>query len=108
MNFGHLRPSIDKLISLLTKVERHTRCASCGGATAITTAGASTSVPAGLRSVAIVKTSSSDTVTITLSDSTTYVMTEQGEVFIQSASGSGALPAYTIAGPGTWKWHGIK
>lgn len=109
MNFGDLKPVLDKIISLLTKVERHTGCASCGGDTPVTLAGVDASIPAGLKSVAIVKTSpSSDTVTITLSDASTYIMTENNEVFTDSSGGGASLPEYVIVGPGTWKWHGIQ
>lgn len=75
----------------------------------ITTGGSNTNVPSGLRSVAIVKTSANtDTVTITLSDGSTYEMKEGGEIFADSADEGRRLPDYIIAGPGTWKWHGIK
>lgn len=66
-------------------------------------------VPFGFRSLAIVKTSpNTDTVTITLSDGTTYQMKEYGEIFADAADDGRRLPAYVIAGPGTWKWHGIR
>lgn len=73
-----------------------------------TTAAGNENIPAGMKSVAIVKTSASDTVTITLSDGSTYIMTEKGEMFSDSADLGRKLPAYTITGPGTIKWHGIK
>jgi hypothetical protein len=66
------------------------------------------SVPAGLKTVSITKTSpNTDTVTITFPDGVTYDMTQPGEVFTHSADG-GRLPAYTVSGTGTVKWHGIK
>lgn len=112
--YGDLRGPLDKMIQMLKAIERHTRCTSCGGNggsigdAAITTAGTG-DVPAGLRSFSIVKTSpNTDTVTITLSDGSTYVMVEPGEVFVDAATPGGLLPDYTIAGPGVWKWHGIK
>lgn len=106
-NYGDFKGALDKIISTLRGIERHTGCASCGS-TNTTTAGTG-SVPAGLKSVAIVKTSSNaDTVILTLSDASTYTMTEQGEVFVQAASGNGSLPTYVKSGAGTIKWHGIK
>jgi hypothetical protein len=77
--------------------------------TQITSAGTTSPIPAGFKSVSLVKTSSNaDSVTITLSDASTYVMTEQGEVFTDGATDGALLPAYTISGTGTYKWHGIK
>jgi hypothetical protein len=109
MQFGDIRGTLQTIIDLLRRVDRNTHCTSCGGDAAITSAGTGSSIPAGFKSIAIIKTSSNaDTVTITLSDATTYVLTELGEVFADAASSGGVLPAYTIAGPGTWKWHGIK
>lgn len=106
--YGDLRGPFEKMIQLLKSIERHTRCNSCGGDPLISTAGTG-DVPAGLKSFAIVKTSSnSDIVNVTLSDGSIYQMIELGEVFIESANNGGVLPDYTIAGPGTWKWHGLK
>lgn len=101
---GELKPFFGEIARLLRTLVNNTCAAS---APAITTAGTG-SIPAGLRSVAIVKTSSNaDSVTITLSDGSTYTMTEQGEVFGDNAVVGGVLPAYTISGAGTIKWHGI-
>lgn len=108
-NFGDFKGSLDFIISLLKSINRHTECASCGGTANIASAGVSTSVPAGFKSIAIVKTSTnSDSNTITLSDGSTYPMTELGEVFVDAASPGSTLPAYTISGAGSWKWHGIQ
>jgi hypothetical protein len=74
----------------------------------ITSAGTG-NVPAGFKSVAIVKTSpDTDTVTVTLSDGTTYIMTEKGETITDAADEGTKLPAYGFSGAGTVKWHGIK
>lgn len=109
MNYGDLRPSLDFVITLLKQIERHTGCASCGGATVGTTAGEG-DVPAGLRSFSLVKTSEAGIVVITMSDATTYTLTEQGEVFIEAASPGGILPDYTVetSDGATWKWHGVS
>lgn len=107
--FGDLKGLFNYQSSLLKSIDRSLRCLSCGGDAAITTAGANSNVPEGMKSLALVKTSDdSDTVTITLSDSSTFQLTQQGEVFVDAASPGGVLPAYTVVGPGTWKWHGIK
>lgn len=67
------------------------------------------SIPAGYKSVAITKTSpNTDSVIITLSDGSTYTMTEQGEYFADGTDPGQRLPAYPISGTGTIKWHGIK
>lgn len=76
---------------------------------AITSAGTTSPIPAGFKSIAIVKTSvSTDSFVIAMSDASTYTMTLQGEVFGDSAGDNQTLPAYTITGTGTYKWHGIK
>lgn len=76
--------------------------------TQITSAGTG-SIPAGFKSISLVKTSSNaDTVIITLSDTSTFTMTELGEVFGDSSTDGNLLPAYTISGVGTFKWHGVK
>jgi len=109
MQFGDLRPSLKYITDLLKRIDRNTNCAACGNGAVGTTAGTG-DVPAGLRSFSLVKTSGSGSVTITMSDSTTYSLTEQGEVFIEAASAGGKLPDYAVVGSGgaTWKWHGIK
>jgi len=106
--YGDLRGPLDKIISILKGIERALTCATCRDN--VTTAGEDESVPAGLSSVAIVKTNGTGTVTITLSDGSTYDLTVLGEGFTDAASPNGKLPAYTIASgdSGTWKWHGIQ
>lgn len=76
----------------------------------VTSAGVGTSIPAGFKSIAITKTSSAGTVTITLSDGSTFALTAQNELFADAASQYYTLPAYTIAtaDAATWKWHGIQ
>lgn len=106
-NYGDFKGALDYIISLLKKIDRHTECAVCNVAPT-TTAGAGIDVPAGLRSVAIVKTSADGTVNVTMSDTSVYAMTAAGEVIVDSATGDAKLPAYPISGDGTWKWHGIK
>jgi hypothetical protein len=109
MDFFQIKGSLDYMISLLKGIERHTKCASCGGDAIITSAGVDTSIPAGFKSITIVKTSdNSDSVLVEMSDSSIYPITEQFEVFEDAASPNGVLPAYDISGDGTWKWHGIK
>lgn len=74
----------------------------------ITSAGIGT-IPAGFKSISIVKTSTNaDSVTITLSDASVFTMTEQGEVFVDSATDGNLLPTYIIGGAGIIKWHGVK
>lgn len=98
---GELRPFFGEIARLLRQIAGST----CSG-TATTTAGTG-SIPAGFKSVSIVKTSSNlDTVTLTLSDTSVYTMVELGEVFVDASNGT--LPAYTKGGAGTIKWHGIK
>lgn len=74
---------------------------------ATTSAGENSSIPAGFKSVAIVKTNDTGTVEITMSDASIYTLTEQGEGL---SDNSVNLPAYTIATSdgGEWKWHGIQ
>lgn len=105
--YGDLRGPLDKQIQLLKSIERALTCATCRDN--ITLAGTTGPIPAGLKSFVLVKTSSnSDTVVITLSDGSTYTLTEQGETFSDSLDGAGKLPEYQISGAGTFKWHGIK
>jgi hypothetical protein len=78
------------------------------GGNNITSAGTG-SIPAGFKSISIIKTSTNaDSVTLTLLDGTVYTMTELGEGFSDSASAGSLLPPYTKGGAGTIKWHGIK
>jgi len=107
MQFGDIRDTLNKMISLLKGIERHTRCETCS-ATVTTSAGANSSIPAGFRSVRVTQTSSTGTVAITMSDATTYTLNAQNEVF--EIPIGGVLPAITItAGSGgTWKWVAIK
>lgn len=107
--FGDLRGPLDKLIALNKRQVDLLACGTCQEN--VTSAGVDSSIPAGFKSIAIVKTSQdTDTVTITLSDGSTYDLTVLGESFEDAASPNGTLPAYTIAtgDGGTWKWHGIK
>ena len=106
--YGDLRGPLDKQIALLKRIEKLLGCSTCRENT--TTAGANVDVPAGLQSVAILKTNATGTVTITLSDGSTYDLTTQGEGFSDAATANGKLPIYSIASGdgGEWKWHGIK
>jgi hypothetical protein len=108
-SFFEFRGPLDTIIGLLKKIEKHLCClvSGGGGGETLEPSAGTGSIPAGFRSIAIVRTSSADDVTITLADATTYIMTAEGEVF-EDGIESGLLPAYTITGPGTWKWHGIK
>jgi len=115
--YGDLRGPLEKMIQLLKAVERQLTCLVCAsGASGViptvqeTVSGVNTSVPAGLTSVAIVKTNSTGTVNVTMSDASIYPLTQQGEGIADDASNGTVLPAYTIASSdgGTWKWHGIK
>lgn len=127
------------ILGKLKLIERHTHCTSCntnagggGGGnvtvvnpstdpvnvtivpstpptTQITSAGVAGPIPAGFKSIAIVKTSpNTDSVILTLSDASTYTLTELGETFIDAATAEQLLPVYAISGTGTFKWHGIK
>lgn len=98
MDFGNLRPSMDKLISLLKRIEHNTETKE------FSTSAGTGNIPAGFKSVSITNNHATDDVTITLSDASTYVL-KVGETFTDVAKGK--LPAYTIAG-GSHKWHGIK
>lgn len=109
VQYGDLRGPIEALIKLQKETNRLLGCANCQEN--ITSAGVDTDIPAGFKSIAIVKTSQDDdTVTITLSDGSTYDLTALGESFEDAASPNGKLPEYSIATAdgGTWKWHGIK
>lgn len=136
MELGDLQGFLNKMISQLKEIARHTRCMECdggsggtnvvvtntvadpvivtivpsaGGAVIQTTSAGTGTIPAGFKSISIVKTSTNiDSVTITLSDSSVYTMTEQGEVFVDAASEGNTLPTYIIAGAGIIKWHGVK
>jgi hypothetical protein len=127
------------ILGKLKLIERHTHCTSCntnagggGGGdvivtnpadnpvnvvivspttptTQITSAGTTSPIPAGFKSISIVKTSAvGDLVTIAMSDASSYSMSLQGEVFSDSATPEQLLPAYVMTGAGTFKWHGIK
>jgi hypothetical protein len=104
MEFGDLRPLLERIIADIQGIRRNTNNAGC--CVADTSASGSTSIPAGFGSVSIVLLSG--TATITLSDGSTYPLTTTGEVFTDVAPNGDSLPAYTITGSGTWKWHGIK
>lgn len=109
MNFGDLKPTLEHTIKLLKDIERHLKCSSCGGTDNITTGGTTGPIPAGMKTVTIVKTSTAaNSVIIGLSDATTYTLTEQWESFTETAPVGGVLPAYTFGGAGSFKWHGIK
>ena len=104
---GDLKPYFGEISRLLRSIAN----ALCRQITPIqqTTSAGTGSIPAGFKSVAIAKTSSNaDTVTLTLSDGSVYTMTELGEIFVDSASVSSFLPAYTKGGAGTIKWHGVN
>jgi hypothetical protein len=109
-NYAEFRGPLETLIALSKEQNRLLRCISCGGEAGITTSGVGTDVPAGMRSVSIVKTSEAGTVNITMSDGSIYPMTQEGEVFVTSAGAGGVLPDYLVAtaDAATWKWHGIK
>ena len=76
----------------------------------ITSAGANSNITANFRSISIIKTNTTGTITITLSDGSTYPLSLQGEGISQSAVQGYKLPAYTIATAdgATWKWIGVK
>jgi len=104
MQFGDIRGTLDTMIGLLKRIAAHTNQSGC--CTAVTTAGVG-DVPAGLASVAITQTSAGY-VDIVLSDGSTFQMSTSGEVFVDAAGANKSLPAYTISGSASWKWHGIK
>jgi hypothetical protein len=112
-NFGDFRGSYDKMISLLKQIARSLQCIACentGTLTAQTSSAGTGDIDAGFKSIAIVKTNDTGTVTITLSDSSVYTLTEEGEGFSDASSPGFSLPAYDIssADGGTWKWHGLS
>jgi hypothetical protein len=90
------------IIGRLKDIANNTKTGCC---TLTTTAGTG-QVPAKLHSVTIVQVGAGDVV-ITLSDGSTYTLTEAGEEFTQTAVGDN-LPAYAISGSATWKWYGQK
>lgn len=108
MNFGDIRGTLDKMISLLKQIAIHTNDSGCCAAN--TSAGTNTPIPAGFSSVAIVQTTTTGGVAITMSDSSVFSLEVQGETFVDAAGPGKSLPAYPIAatGGGQWKWHGIK
>lgn len=105
IQLGDLQGFLHKMISELKHINRNTGIGGC--CPAITSAGSSTSIPAGFGSVAIVQTSAG-VVNITLSDGTIFQMTVIGETFIDAAAPNKSLPIYAISGSAAWKWHGIK
>lgn len=117
--YGDLRGPIEKMISLLKDIERHTRCTACaipdiegggggGGAAEDSIGEANTSVPAGFRSVSITKTAGEGSVIIEL-DSGEYILTEVGESFNDAATPGNTLHRYDISSEtGEWKWHGLN
>lgn len=96
---------IGAILGKLKEISHNTRQTVC--CTAITSAGSNISVPVGFGSVAIVQTTDG-IVDITLSDGSIFQMTVVGETFVDSAPSNKSLPAYTISGTGSWKWHSIK
>jgi hypothetical protein len=99
--FGEFKPVLGEIARYLRMLATRPCCKP------VTTAGVG-SIPEGLRSVTITKTSANtDTTTITLSDASTYALTAQGEVYTIHGINDGVLPKFTIAG-GTWKWYGVK
>lgn len=102
-SFGEFRPILGEIAKYLRMIAFRP-CVDI-----VTTGGVNTSIPAGFRSISIIKTSANtDTTTVTLSDGTTYLITEKGEGFEDAGNENGTrLPLYTISG-GSWKWHGIK
>lgn len=71
------------------------------------TSGINSSIPAGFKSISIVKTNVNGTATITFADSTAYPLNLEGEGITVSGR---KLPAFTITSGGgaTWKWIGEK
>lgn len=103
MDFFQIKGHLEAILKYLKAIDRNTLCSACVG-TNLSTAGTG-DIPAGLNSFTITKTSSdSDTVTITLPDGSIYILNNPGETFSESSAKE--LPAYNIAGPGTWKWYG--
>lgn len=108
MNFGDIRGPLDKMIQLLKEIGRNTSQSAC--CTATTSAGTG-DIPAGFKTVSIMKTDAgAGVVNITLSDGSVFPLTIQGEVFVDASSDKFVLPSYTISSTlgATWIWHGIK
>lgn len=104
MEFGELGQKVGRLNKQLDRIiDINTGCCDPN----VTSSGVNSSVPAGLKGVSIIKTSSGGTVNITLSDSSIYPLILQGEGFSQSGK---KLPAYPVATSdgATWKWVAIK
>src|SRR5271169_3403739 len=108
MEFGDLRGSLGEIIRLLKTIDRNTNDNACCAAT--TSAGTNSSVPQGFNSVSIVQTSVSGTVTITMSDGSTFELAGQGQGYSVSAAAFQYLTAYAISSGGgaTWQWSAIK
>ena len=98
---GELKPFLNEIARYL-RIISNAQCTNSS-----TSAGENTSIPANFKSVAIIKTNSTGTVDIEMSDGSVYTLTEEGEGITDEA---GSLPAYNISTSdgGEWKWHGIN
>lgn len=100
--FGEFKPILGEIARYLRILATRPCCAP------VTTSGVSTSIPAGMRSVTITKTSANtDTTNITLSDGSVYPLVQQFETYTIHGINDGVLPKFAIAG-GVWKWFGVK
>lgn len=108
MTFDQIQKPLSAIITYLRQIANFTNPSEC--CAAITSAGASTSIPVGYSTVSIVQTSALGTVVIGMSDGTSFILTVQGEVLVHSAGVGKFLPKYIISSPdgGTWKWTAVK
>jgi len=108
MQYGDLRGPLEKVITLLKSIDKHTRCMVCGsGNTPLSSTSASgnpATVAAGYQTLTVTKTNASGTVTITFPDSSIYVLSADGEQFTISGL---PLGVFTIlaAGGATFKYY---
>jgi hypothetical protein len=100
---GDLEPFFGEANRLLRQIKQ-SLCLLTEGGALTTTAGTTSPIPAGLKTVTIVDVTGS--VVITLSDASTYTLSTTGEQFTQSAGIGGKLPAFTVTG--SFKWYGTK
>lgn len=107
MNYGDIRGSLDKMISLLKSIDRRLLCQICGSdlaPIAATQAAANpATIPTGYNTLTVTKTNATGTVTITFPNASTYVLSADGESFTISGY---PLGEYEInaAGGATYKY----
>jgi len=105
MQAGDIKPILYDIIARLKEIARNTDINAC--CTAITSSGVGINIPAGFASISIAQVGTGNVV-VTMSDSSTYTLSADGEILVQAAPTNKTLPAYTITGSASWKWVAIK